>query len=91
MEGLWRGGTVFCMEDRQDSKPRILTLEGIVERGQIRLKDKVQLPESTLVYVIVPNIRVDQVARIYSPHLADKKQAADFKMEIVETRPDASI
>ncbi len=32
----------------------IVTLEGIVEQGKIKLKDNVHLPEKTRVYVIVP-------------------------------------
>jgi hypothetical protein len=41
----------------------ILTLEAIVDRGQIRLQDDVLLPERTKVYVIVPTIQVAQTSR----------------------------
>jgi hypothetical protein len=61
----------------------IVTLEGIVERNRIRLKTNVRLPENTKVYVIVPDVQVEQVARVFSPRLPHPKQAADFKMEIV--------
>lgn len=69
----------------------IVTLEGIVERNRIRLKTNVRLPENTKVYVIVPDIQVEQVARVYSPRLAHPAQAADFKMEVVEEPLDASL
>jgi len=69
----------------------IVTLEGIVEHDRIRLKTNVRLPENTKVYVIVPDIQVDQVARVFSPRLAHPEQAADFKMEIVGEAADASL
>ena len=67
----------------------IMTLEGVVERKRIRLKTNVRLPENTKVYVIVPDVQVDQVARVFSPRLVHPEQAADFKMEIVGEPPDA--
>jgi len=60
----------------------VLTLEGVVERDRIRLKTNVRLPENTRVYVIVPDVQVEQVALVFSPRLAHPKQAADFKMEM---------
>ncbi len=69
----------------------VLTLEAIVDQGQIRLRDNVLLPERTKVYVIVPNLQVAQFSRVVSPRLAHPEQAADFKMEIVEEPADASL
>ena len=69
----------------------IITLEGVVERDRIRLKDNIRLPEKTMVYVIVPDVQVKQFARIYSPRLAHPEQAADFKMEIVQEPAHASL
>ena len=60
----------------------VLTLEGVVERNRIRLRTNVRLPENTKVYVIVPDLQVEQVARVFSPRLAHFEQAADFKMEM---------
>ncbi len=34
----------------------IVTLEGIVEQGHIRLLSQVELPENTRVFVIVPTL-----------------------------------
>ena len=69
----------------------ILTLEATIDRGQIRLRDNVMLPERTKVYVIVPSIQVAQTSRVVSPHLAHPEQATDFRMEIVEEPADASL
>ena len=69
----------------------VVTFEGIVDRGQIRLKTNIRLPEKTKVYVVVPDIQIEQVARIFSPRLAHPEQAVDFKMEIVEEPSDAGL
>jgi hypothetical protein len=62
----------------------IVTLEGIVEHGQVRLPTNVRLPENTRVYVVVPDAEIEQVARVFSPRLARPEQASDFAMETVE-------
>ena len=69
----------------------VVTLEGIVEHGQIKLGANVRLPEKTKVYIVVPDIQVDRTARIVTPRLAHPEQAVDFKMEIVEEHPHASL
>ena len=69
----------------------VATFEGIVDNGQIRLKTDIRLPEKTKVYVVVPDIQIEQVAHIFSPRLAHPEQAPDFKMEIVEGPSDASL
>ncbi len=33
----------------------VMTIEGIVDRGQIRLRGNIQLPDNTKVYVVVPD------------------------------------
>lgn len=60
----------------------IVTFEGFVEQGQIRLKDNVRLPENTRVFVVVPDVQVEQVAHIVTPRLARREDAADFEMEV---------
>ena len=66
----------------------VVAYKGIVERGQIRLKADVRLPEKTRVYVIVPDIRPDSQAkrgaRMYSPRLAHPEQAVDFELKVIE-------
>jgi hypothetical protein len=66
----------------------ILTLEGTVENGQIRLAGDVHLPEKTRVFIVVPDWRASKEARLYSPHLVHPEQAADFKLEVIESEGD---
>jgi len=69
----------------------VLTFEGIVEEGRIRLKPDVRLPDKTKVYVLVPDMQVEEVARLISPRLAHREQAADFVMEVAEEALDAGV
>lgn len=69
----------------------IMTLEGIVEHGVIRIMSEVHLPDQTKVYVIVPGIHVEHIARVFSPRLAHLEQAEDFRMEIIAETADAGI
>ena len=69
----------------------VLTFEGIVENGQIRLHDHVTLPEHTKVYVVIPNVEIAAQARVYSPRLAHPEQAADFAKQIIEVSADAEL
>jgi hypothetical protein len=69
----------------------VVTLEAIVEDGQIRLPGNVRLPDRTKVYVVVPGLEVERVVRIASPRLARPEQAADFVLEVVEAEPDAGL
>jgi hypothetical protein len=62
----------------------IITLEGVTDHGRIRLKTNMRLPDNIKVFVVVPDIEVEQVARVSSPRLAHPDQATDFEMEIVE-------
>jgi len=62
----------------------VITLEGIVQEGQIRLKSDFHLPDKTKVYVIVPDIQVQKYAHIFSPRLANPAQAIDFKMKVTQ-------
>ena len=69
----------------------VLTFEGIVENGQIRLRDKVTLPEHTKVYVVIPDVQISPQVHIYSPRLAHPEQAADFAKQIIEVSADAEL
>ena len=70
---------------------RVTTFEGIVENGQIRLPATVRLPERAKVYVVIPDVEIQTVAYVGSPRLVHPEQAADFKKEVVEELPDASL
>jgi hypothetical protein len=71
---------------------QVTAFEGIVENGQIRLKTKVNLPEKMTVYVVIPGFEeAKKVVHVYSPRLLHPEQAADFKKEVVEESPHASV
>ena len=62
------------------------TFEGVVEQGQIKLNSDVRLPDGTKVFIVVPDIEIEETGvHLHSPRLARPEQAADFKMEIVES------
>lgn len=62
----------------------VTTYEGVVEKGKIRLKSGIKLPENVKVYVIVPDVQVQEkkTARILTPRLTHRKQASEFKMKV---------
>lgn len=68
------------------------TFEGIVENGQIRLRDNVALPEKTRVYVLIPETGVvEKTARVHSPRLAHSSQIGDFEKQVIEVSADAGL
>jgi hypothetical protein len=69
----------------------ILTVEGIVENGQIRLRDNVTLPEHTKVYVVIPDVETVPSAHLYSPRLVHPEQAVDFAKQVIEVSADADL
>ncbi len=69
----------------------VITIEGVVENGQVRLPASVRLPERAKVYVIVPDIEVPKVAYIGSPRLVRQEQAADFEKVVAEESHDAGL
>lgn len=69
---------------------QVTTIEGIVKNGQIHLSEELALPDSTKVYVIVPDFQ-RQTARIMSPRLVDKEKMKDFEREIIEIEEDDEI
>ena len=69
----------------------ILTIEGVVENGQIRLHDNVALPEHTKVYVVIPDVATALPAHVYSPRLVHQEQAPDFAKQVIEVAADAEL
>ena len=62
------------------------TFEGVVEQGQIKLNSDVRLPDGTKVFVVVPDIEIEDMGvHLHSPRLARPEQAADFEMEVGES------
>lgn len=71
----------------------VTTYEGVVEKGKIRLKAGVKLPENAKVYVIVPDLKMDKkkVVQILSPRLVHCEDAARFKMTVTQEKPNARV
>jgi hypothetical protein len=69
----------------------VITLEGVVENGQIRIRGGVRLPERSLVYVVVPGLQTVPTVRIATPRLANPEQAVDFVMEVSEGPANAEL
>ncbi|MGA9995607.1 MAG: hypothetical protein WBP93_09340 [Pyrinomonadaceae bacterium] len=69
----------------------VLTIEGIVDNGQIKLTSDVRLPDHIKVYVVVPDMKIDQTVHLFSPRLKSPEEAAEFEMEVVEESSDASL
>ena len=69
----------------------VLTIEGIVDNGQIKLNSDVRLPENMKVYVIVPDMKIQETVHLFSPRLKNPGQAEDFKMEVTRESSDASL
>jgi len=69
----------------------IMTVEGFVEDGRIHLKTRLQLPEKTRVYVLVPDMKVEEHGHIFSPRLVNYQQGIDFKMQVIEEPSNAFL
>lgn len=69
----------------------VVTVEGIVEHGQIRLPENLKLPDNTKVYVVVPDLEIEHVAHLTSPRLVRPEDAADFVLEVSESEPNAGL
>lgn len=70
----------------------ILTVQAVIEKGQIRLPTDLHLPDQTKVYVVVPDVETEQtVSSIPSPRLAHPEQAEDFKKEVIQGTSDAGL
>lgn len=66
------------------NRMKILTYEGVVERGEVKLAKTAKLLEHAKVYVVVPGVEDLPPFMIHTPRLLRPEQAADFAMEIVE-------
>lgn len=69
---------------------KVLTYEGLVERGEVKLPETVKLPEHAKVYVVVPGVEDPPPSMIQTPRLLRPEQAPDFAMEIMEGE-DAAV
>ena len=89
--GVHWGAIDLSLQSYQRWNMAILTVEGIVENGHIRLRDHVTLPEHTKVYVVIPDMEMAPQAHLYSPRLVHPEQAADFAKQVFEVSADAEL
>jgi len=68
-----------------------LTIEGVVDGGQIKLKSDIRLPDHTKVYVVVPDLETEPAPEIVSPRLKHPRESADFTMEVTRESSDAIL
>lgn len=68
----------------------VMTLEGMVENGQIHLRDPITLPEHTKVYVVVPGEEAP-IALIGSPQLVHPEQISDFKKTLKKRSANGGV
>jgi hypothetical protein len=69
----------------------VVTYEGVIDHGQIKLNTNPQLPDNTKVYVIVPGSQVEPIVHLYSPRLAHPEQSSEFKLEVVKGSTHADV
>ena len=70
---------------------QVITYEAIVENGQVKLSNSVQLPEKAKVYVMVPSTPAQPRFLVAGPRLARPEQAPNFVKEVIEETPDANV
>lgn len=67
----------------------VLTFEGIIEHGQVKFVEEIQLPEQTKVYIVVLNSENKKTAHFRSPRLKTPTQIKDFEMQMGEEKSNA--
>ena len=70
---------------------KLATYEAIVENGHVILPPNADIPDKTLVYVMVPDVETQKTLHIRSPRLVHPEQAKDFVKEIIEDTSDAGV
>ncbi|MBY0456529.1 MAG: hypothetical protein K2V38_04275 [Gemmataceae bacterium] len=68
----------------------VVTFEGVVENGQVRLPPEVVLPERQTVFVVVPNA-VPPIPKRPGVRLADPADAARFVMTVYWEKPGDNL
>ena len=72
------------------SAMKVLTYEGVVERGEVKLPKTVRLPERAKVYVVVPGVEDLPPSQIHTPRLLRPEQLSDFAIQVTEGE-DAAV
>lgn len=63
----------------------VMTYEGVVENGQVKLTGNVRLPEHAKVYIVVPEDGTRTV-HFMSPKLVNPADAAQFKKKVTKLK-----
>ena len=69
----------------------ISTFEGVVEAGQIRLRNNVTLPENAKVFVVIPDYETPSRSHVYSSGLVRREQDGDFTKQVIEVSTDDGL
>ena len=70
---------------------KLATYEGVVENGHVTLPPNAEIPDKTLVYVLVPEPASKRTFYIASPRLVHREQAKDFELEVSDDTTDAGV
>ena len=70
---------------------KIVTYEGIIEGGLVKLPETAHIPDNTRVYVLVPEEQTSHTPYIGSPRLVDPGRAKDFQKQVSEETPNARL
>jgi hypothetical protein len=69
----------------------VTTVEGTVEKGQIRLPANVHLPDNAKVYTVIPDLVVTPTVHVSSPRFVRAGDAAAFEKQVIQETPDAGL
>jgi hypothetical protein len=86
------GASVANVRQAQGGRQmEVMTLEGVMYKGHMRLKTHIQRADNTTVYAVVPGAKLERTVHLTSPCVVYREQSADFVMEIVEASPNADL
>jgi hypothetical protein len=69
----------------------VITVEGTVEHGELKLTVPIPLPDHTKVSVVISDVSPVSRVRIVSPRLAHPEQVTEFQMEVSEESSDDPV
>lgn len=67
---------------------QVTTIQGVIENGQVRLTEAIEIPDKTTVYVLVPAIEPVRTARIRSPRVVGGEKLENLERETIELADD---
>ena len=67
---------------------QVTTIQGVIENGQVKLSEAIQIPEKSIVYVVVPDVQPSRVVRVMSPRAVRPEKLEDLEREMIELDKD---